>query len=231
MKLFSKGKLVTVVGVVALLGIVILLSLAPLGDIRESMREWIEDTGRWGMLWYFLGGTLLATVFCPISPIIFSAGLLFGFWIGLGLSLAVLASGAIAGFLLGEKVWDRIQHFSLARNRWFKAIHQAVKEEGIMIVALLRMTPFIQFTLANFFFGTLSLRLFPFILASLIGMLPGAILMVYTGSLARSLFGGADDLGLWQWILFGVGIAVFLVVSVRVTAKTRTALKSARSEA
>ncbi|MGE9289638.1 MAG: TVP38/TMEM64 family protein, partial [Puniceicoccales bacterium] len=186
----------------ALIGVTFyFLQKIPLDETQETIQDWIDDAGSWGYLWYFLIGTVLSVVFCPISPIIFSAGLLFGFWLGLGLAIAVLAAGAVLGFLLGGKLWDRISHLSFAQNRWFRAIHSSVRDDGVTIVALLRMTPFLQFTLANFFFGTLSLKLLPFTLASILGMLPGAVLMVYAGTLTRSTFGGSGDLGIWQWAL------------------------------
>ena len=229
MKISAKKTIVYGIIILAIAGLIILLYQLPLGEVREDVQEWISDSGRWGMLWYFLIGTVLSVVFCPISPIIFSAGLLFGFPIGFGLALGVLAAGSLIGFLLGGQIWNRIQHLSFAQNRWFQAIQSSVKDDGVTIVALLRMTPFLQFTLANFFFGTLSLKTIPFTIASVIGMVPGAILMVYAGSLARSAFGDGE-LGIWQWILFGVGIGVFIFVSARVTTKTRAALKKSSED-
>tara|TARA_R100000027_G_scaffold63666_2_gene56536 strand:- start:2075 stop:2764 length:690 start_codon:yes stop_codon:yes gene_type:complete len=220
----SKRIISAIVTVLLAVLLVSAITQIPLDDAKESAQEWIADAGAWGMIWYYLIGSVLSLIFCPISPIIVSAGLLFGFSIGMGLALAVLATGSLLGFLIGGKIWSRIQHLSFARNRWFKAIHSAVRDDGVIIVALLRMTPFIQFTVANFFFGTLSLRATPFTVASVLGMIPGALLMVYAGSLARSAFGDSNELGIWQWILFGAGIAVFIFVSARVTAKTKAAL-------
>lgn len=94
--------------ILATAALIFLLIRMPLGEAREAMQEWIADSGRWGMLWYFLIGTVLSVVFFPITPIILSGGLLFGFKIGLGLAIAVLACGSVLGFLLGRRT-ERIR--------------------------------------------------------------------------------------------------------------------------
>ena len=106
----------------------------------------------------------------------------------------------------------------------FTAIRKATEEEGYPLLVLLRMTPFMHFMTGNLFLGSLKLRFWPYMLASLSGMVPGTLLIVYGGSIAGSTLGGSSELQLWQWSLLALGIALFMGISWRITKKVRQIL-------
>lgn len=67
----------------------------------------------------------------------------------------------------------------------FKAIDEAAAREGWKMVLLLRLSPVFQFVLLNNGLGLTKIRFWPAIFASWVGMLPGTILYVYLGSIAK----------------------------------------------
>ena len=82
----------------------------------------------------------------------------------------------------------------------------------------------------NFAFGLTRVGLWKYFLASWIGMLPATIMYVYFGATLGSLAdvaAGRAQKTLAEWIFFGVGLAVTVIVTIVVTGIARRALKEA----
>jgi uncharacterized membrane protein YdjX (TVP38/TMEM64 family) len=62
-----------------------------------------------------------------------------------------------------------------------------------------------------------------FVVASWIGMMPGTVMYVYLGSLARAGVTGQERTPA-QWALYGVGLVATIVVTVIITRIARRAL-------
>ena len=105
---------------------------------------------------------------------------------------------------------------------------------GFKIVLLTRLSPLFPFTLLNYAFGLTKVRFRDYVLASWIGMLPGTLMYVYLGSTVKELAdvatgnvaGGPERL-----VLFFVGLAATVVVTVYVTRLARRALRQAVPDA
>jgi uncharacterized membrane protein YdjX (TVP38/TMEM64 family) len=107
-------------------------------------------------------------------------------------------------------------------NAAFAALDRAVASEGWKIVGLTRLSPAFPFTLLNYAFGLTRVSLRDYVLASWIGMMPGTVMYVYLGSLARAA--GERSRTPAEWALSGVGLVATIVVTVFVTRLARTAL-------
>jgi uncharacterized membrane protein YdjX (TVP38/TMEM64 family) len=109
----------------------------------------------------------------------------------------------------------------------FKAIDQAVANEGLKIVCLTRLSPVFPFNLLNYAYGVTQVRLRDYVLASWIGMLPGTLMYVYVGSLAgdlATLGAGGRGKTAWEWALYVIGLLATVVVTAFVTHIARKAL-------
>jgi len=100
---------------------------------------------------------------------------------------------------------------------------RAVTSEGWKIVLLTRLSPVFPFTLLNYAFGLTRVRLRDYVLASWIGMMPGTVLYVYLGSLARAGVTPQERTPT-EWAFYGVGLAATVWVAVMVTRLARGAL-------
>jgi uncharacterized membrane protein YdjX (TVP38/TMEM64 family) len=94
--------------------------------------------------------------------------------------------GAISAFLIGrylsrDWVCQQIEH-----HPKFKAINQAVKQEGWKIVLLTRLSPIFPFNLLNYLFGVTQVSSKDYVFGFL-GMIPATVVYVYIGSLASDL--------------------------------------------
>jgi uncharacterized membrane protein YdjX (TVP38/TMEM64 family) len=183
----------------------------------------VEGLGAWGPVFFILLYVLAAVLFVPGSVLTLAAGALFGVVRGT-LYVSVAATlGATAAFLVGRYLARDWVARTTARWPRFAAIDRAVAEQGWKIVLLTRLSPVFPFTLLNYAFGLTQVRLSDYVLASWIGMLPGALAYVYVGSLARVGVEGPGQSHAPK-ILYGIGLVATLAVTIVITRLARRAL-------
>ena len=214
----------------ALAGVVAVFTLF---DVRALLRDalaWIEGLGPWGPV-IFVGLYIVATVaFVPGSVLTLGAGALFGVGFGSVLVSTAATLGATAAFLVGRYLARDWVARRIAGNTTFATIDRAVAAEGWKIVGLTRLSPVFPFTLLNYAFGLTQVSLRDYVLASWIGMMPGTVMYVYVGTLIRAAGGGDRTRTTGEWILYGIGFAATVAVTVLITRVARRAL-ARRTEA
>jgi uncharacterized membrane protein YdjX (TVP38/TMEM64 family) len=215
----------------AVAGLIVLSVNEPLrealGEYLGRFRDWT-----WGPV-IFAAAYAVACVVIPASIMTLAAGSLFGVVVGtIVVSLASITGASIA-FWLGRTLARGLIEKRLAGNSRFHALDQAVAAGGFKIVLLTRLSPLFPFVLLNYAFGLTKVRFRDYILASWIGMLPGTVMYVYLGStvteLAKVATGKVEG-GPAQRVLFFVGLAATIVVTVYVTRLARRALRQAVPE-
>lgn len=209
-----------------ILGAAILITLLTVFDVRALLREalaLIEGLGPWGPI-LFIAAYVLATVFfMPGSVLTLGAGALFGVaWGSVYVSIGSTL-GATCAFLVGRYLARNWVAAKIQGNERFSSIDRAVAEEGWRIVGLTRLSPVFPFALLNYAFGLTRVSLKGYVLASWIGMMPGTVMYVYLGSLARAGAAGQQRSPA-EWALYGVGLVATLAVTVMITRIARRAL-------
>jgi uncharacterized membrane protein YdjX (TVP38/TMEM64 family) len=92
------------------------------------------------------------------------------------------------------------------------------------MVFLTRLSPIFPFTLLNYLLGLTTVRTSSYVLANLIGMLPGTFLYVYIGVAARDALSGGANASVFQQVLKYVGLLATIGIVVMVTRMARKAL-------
>ncbi|MBD1936309.1 TVP38/TMEM64 family protein [Microcoleus sp. FACHB-68] len=204
--------------------------------VRERLLdalEWIRGFGIWGAGIFIIIYILATVLFLPGSILTLGAGAIFGvFWGSVWVSIAATL-GATAAFLVGRYLARGWVEQQIAGNEKFKAIDEAVAGEGWKIVWLTRLSPIFPFNLLNYAFGVTQVSLKDYFLASWIGMMPGTVMYVYLGSVAKDLAAiGTQEQPATpaQWILRIVGLLATVAVTVYVTRIAKKALESKSSE-
>ncbi len=194
-----------------------------LQDRLKQGLDWVGQLGPWGPV-IFIGLYIVATVlFIPGSALTLGAGALFGVAWGSVYVSAGSTLGATAAFLVGRYVARNAIARKIEGDERFAAIDKAVANEGWKIVGLTRLSPVFPFTLLNYAFGLTQVKLRDFVLASWIGMMPGTVMYVYLGSLAKAATGDhVRTTG--EGVLYGVGLLATVVVTVFVTRIAQKAL-------
>lgn len=146
----------------------------------------VNSLGIWGAIAYIIIYNLATLLFIPGSLLTLKGGCLFGVVWGSVYVLIAAIVGATFAFLIGRYLSRDWVCQQLEKHPKFKAIDQAVAQEGWKIVLLTRLSPLFPFNLLNYAFGVTKISLKDYILGSF-GILPGTVMYVYIGSLATDL--------------------------------------------
>jgi len=195
-------------------------------NVQDLLRQALDGVGRlgpWGPVLFIALYVVATVLFIPGSVLTLGAGAVFGvLWGSVYVSIAATL-GATAAFLVGRYLARDAIARRIAGNARFAAIDRAVAEEGWKIVGLTRLSPVFPFTLLNYAFGLTSVSLRHYVVASWIGMMPGTVMYVYLGSLARAAAGERTRTA-GEWALYGVGLLATVAVTIFVTRLARRAL-------
>jgi uncharacterized membrane protein YdjX (TVP38/TMEM64 family) len=221
-----------VVRVVASVAVVAVLLLAGrrIAALVPAFAAWVERLGVWGPVAFVAGYALATVAFVPGSLLTLAAGAIFGLVRGTALVFVAATLGASAAFFLSRYLARGWVECRLSGNERFAAIDRAVGAEGRRIVFLLRLSPVFPFNLLNYALGLTRVRFADYLVAS-IGMLPGTVLYVYSGTLvgdvARLAAGTPVQRGAAHWVVLVIGLLATLVVTTLVARTARRALLDA----
>ncbi len=215
----------------ALLALAALIALGRWAGGRiDELRTWIDGLGAIGPLVFVAAYALGVVAFLPGAALTLAGGAIFGLARGVVLVFCAAVLGSTLSFLIARYVARSAIEKRIAGNARFAAIDRAIGREGRKIVFLLRLSPVFPFTYGNYALGLTRVKLADYMLASL-GMLPGTVLYVYTGSLAGDVASAAArGAASGRTALAVLGFAATAVVTIYVTRIARRALAEASGE-
>jgi uncharacterized membrane protein YdjX (TVP38/TMEM64 family) len=162
-------------------GIVILVALAVLVPLPTAvqLRDWATSVGPWFPLAFF-GAHVVVTVFpFPRTAFTLAAGLLFGPLLGIPIAvLASTVSAVIALLVVRAAGW---QLSRLITHPRVEVLDARLRARGWPAILSMRLIPMVPFSVLNYAAGASAVRLVPYTLASLCGLLPGTAAIVVLG--------------------------------------------------
>ncbi|ONM49724.1 TVP38/TMEM64 family protein [Nocardia donostiensis] len=173
---------------VLLLGVVLLFAatfLVPL-PTPAQMQEWAGTVGPVFPLLFLVAHALITVAPIPRTVFTVGAGVLFGPALGIGIAVTATTISAALAFLLIRAV-DRDQVAARLRHPAVRAIDERLRRRGWLAVGSLRLIAFAPFSVVNYCCGLSSVRFWPYLLASIAGIMPGTVATVI---LADALAGG-----------------------------------------
>lgn len=128
-----------------------------------------------------------------------TGGFLFGLFPGAGYNVIAATIGAIAVFLaaragFGQAAAAKMQASTGAASR----LQAALQENQWSALLIMRLVPALPFFLANLIPAFVGIRLFPFALTTLLGIIPGTVVFTSIGAGLGEVFarGETPDLGI-----------------------------------
>jgi uncharacterized membrane protein YdjX (TVP38/TMEM64 family) len=210
------------------LGLLLIARHVPVEAAVQALQGQIDKLGLWGPVLFGLVYVILVLLLVPGSALGLAAGALFGPLLGtVVVSLASTTAAALAFLISRYLARDRVARV-LARSARLGAIDRAVSEGGWKIVALLRLSPAVPFTLQNYLYGLTGIHFWPYVLTSWLTMLPGTFLYVYLGHAGRvglEAAAGARQRSPAEWAFLGLGLVATVAVTVYVTRLARKAIR------
>lgn len=168
------------IGLSALVVAAILLAMfIDVPSVSELRRDY-AGTGMLGALGFALVYAALSLLPLPAEVFTLAAGAVFGLTRGLPIVVVGASIGAIAAFFLGRLLGrDAVQHFTGAR---LQTLDRYLTRRGFWAVLAARLVPIVPFTALNYVCGFTAVRLSSYLLATVIGILPGTTAYVAVGA-------------------------------------------------
>ena len=193
--------------VLAVVALAVLWWLRSVIDLTPSgMRTLLAPLGGWGALIVVVGiAVILVVPVVPATVLQVGAGLVFGPWLGFGLTLLGDLIGALVGFAIARRWGNQVvrTRLSAAEQGAFDDLCVRITPTGML---LLRVLPGPAYTLVSFAAGCSNMPWWQYLLGSLLGVAPGLLVLTVAGDLSTSNPGLAIGIAV-GFVLLMVGIS------------------------
>lgn len=162
----------------------------------ETIIEWQQSVKDYPTAFYLVvGAYLLGSLFLfPVTVLNVATVLTFGPIQGNLYALSGWLASAAMGYGIGRGI-GREMVTRLARS-WGHRLLEPADRHGFLTVLTMRVLPVAPFTLVNFFVGAARIRFRDFFLASVIGRIPGIVVLTLAGLQVEMFFRQPGVIGL-----------------------------------
>lgn len=182
-----------------------------------ALQNWVASAGPLAPLLFISVYALATVLFLPGSVLTLAGGALFGPIWGTACNLGGATIGAALAFLaaryLGANWVER------RAGPRLKRLSDGVAAEGWRFVAFVRLVPLFPFNLLNYALGLTRIPFLPYLLATTVFMLPGALAYTYLGYAGREAAAGGA--GLIQKALVALALLAAVAFLPRLIARLR----------
>ncbi|WP_308434954.1 TVP38/TMEM64 family protein [Nocardia jinanensis] len=159
--------------------------LTPLPSPAQ-IQQWAGEAGPYFPLLFFLAHTVLTVAPVPRTVFTVASGLLFGPAVGLTVAVGASVLSAATAFLL-VRAYGRDRVSIYLDHPTVRLVDERLHRRGWLAVGALRLIAFAPFSVVNYCCALSSIRFWPYLGATVIGILPGTAATVI---LADALTGG-----------------------------------------
>eukprot|EP00013_Stygamoeba_regulata_P009796 CAMPEP_0177666084 /NCGR_PEP_ID=MMETSP0447-20121125/21396_1 /TAXON_ID=0 /ORGANISM="Stygamoeba regulata, Strain BSH-02190019" /LENGTH=284 /DNA_ID=CAMNT_0019172215 /DNA_START=121 /DNA_END=975 /DNA_ORIENTATION=+ len=191
---------------------------------------WIEHqpTGL-GCLMLTLAYALCVVFMIPGTPFNLGSGYLFGIWLGVPVALLGGTVGAFFAFLLGRFLVREWAEHKMKSSKKFRVIDRAIKNNGMNLVFLMRLSPILPFPLLSYVFGATQVHWLEYLVGTCLGLTPATIMESMIGREMKSLTAAFDgETTSYSWVV--VVIVSTVITLLFVSYITHRALKRTMQE-
>lgn len=194
------------------------LSFEALSEHRLALQEWVAVNHAWAAL-VFVAIYAGAVAFSVPGAVWMSmaGGFLFGPWLGTLYIVVGATAGAAAIFLLAGTVFR--DAWRAKAGKTVARMEKGFQRNAFSYLLVLRLMPVFPFWLVNLVPALLGVKFSTYLLATAIGIIPGALVYASVGNGLDAVFaaGGTPDLGIiWSPEIAGplLGLAALALVPV-----------------
>ncbi|MCA1320940.1 TVP38/TMEM64 family protein [Bacillus tianshenii] len=177
----SKKNVGKIIGIVIIIGVLLYINKEYLNLSPHDIREWILSYGVFAPILYIILYTFRPLILFPASVLSLTAGLAFGALWGTVYTIIGATAGAIVSFVVARKVGKGFVKGKTSGPRMTKITDQ-LEKRGFLYVLLLRLIPLLNFDLISYAAGVSRVKLAPFVLGTLLGIIPGTFAYNFLGS-------------------------------------------------
>lgn len=181
--------------------IVIFVALRMMGISYSDMSvAEIKAYGAWAPLVYIFIYQIRSFILFPAAMVSLAAGIIWGWKALIYIYLASIICATWQFFIARYFARDAVEKMVNAKA---EAIKKYVEKNSLVSVIFIRMIPNIGFDIQNLILGLTKIKYWKYILGTIIGILPGSIILVYFGD---SLVSGLMNPQNWWKMVLAVFI-------------------------
>ena len=167
--------LFTAIAVAAVVAVVLLVPL----PTALQLRDWATTVGPWFPLAFLAAHVVVTVLPFPRTAFTLAAGLLFGPVLGVAIAVTASTVSALLALLLVRGLGWQLS--KLVSHPALDAVDARLRARGWAAVLSLRLIPVVPFSVLNYAAGASSVRVLPYLLATVAGLLPGTAAVVVLG--------------------------------------------------
>lgn len=166
----------------ALVVVAALVALTVEEPSLPALRALVAELGIAAPALFVVAYALGTAVVLPASPFTVLAGVLFGPVVGVAAALAGATGSAVLGFLLGR--WLGRGAVERLTGPRVQALDRLLARRGTTAVLLVRLVPVLPLNVVNLACGITGLRLGPYTVGTVVGIVPSVVALVVLGGTA-----------------------------------------------
>ena len=204
-------KLLIVIFLLAVIFFALRLLHIDFSKISEAeFKSWVHSLGLWGPIAYILAYIFRPLILFPAGVLGATAGIIWGPALGF-LYVQIAANLSSAAEFLLARYFARGMVGNLLKGKAFK-VDEKIEKHGFLTVLLIRLIPSVAWDIQNLSLGLTKVKFRDYLLATLIGIMPGSFAFVFFGSS-------------WIKVLFNpktfwvIGIAILLFMAIYILQK------------
>lgn len=179
--------LLSILMIITILFVIYKISSLDIGI--DDIKNYVDSFGKLGPIVYIIMFSLVPLTLFPDSILAIAGGLAFGFVNGyIYTTIGALIGGSISFYISRKLGRDIVKKFTKEK---LDNIEEMINEKGFFIIFLLRLIPLFPFDVISYGAGLTSISYKDFILATLIGTIPG--ILVFTNIGAQSVNIGSNS--------------------------------------
>lgn len=180
--------------------------------------RWVHGLGAWGPIAFIVTYTVVEIFLIPASVLTLAAGALFGFVAGSAYTFIGAMLGSLTAFFMGRYVVRPLVTRRLQGDKRFALIDSTATQGGIKLVALLRLSPVLPYTVLNYALGVTRISARDYVIGTTF-ILPGTLVYTYYGTVVANLTGLTSEVhrGVAFYGLMAAGVVATVAVIVVIT--------------
>ena len=185
-----------------------------------DLQLFIDERFLFYYLLFFFAYIIVTALALPISLLkTLLAGALFGLLPGVILTSFASTIGSTLCFLLSRYLFKDL--FQGKYKKYLSKVNQGIKEEGLLYLFFLRLSPIFPFFIINLTFGLTNMKWTNFYWISQLGMLPATILFVNAGK-QLSQINNLEDILTMKVIISLSAIGLLPIITKRIYERFKT---------
>ncbi|MBN2087121.1 TVP38/TMEM64 family protein [Candidatus Peregrinibacteria bacterium] len=179
---------------------------------ETAIFNFVENNYIFTVIIFFLISSLFVNSPIPFATALeLIGGYLFGFAHGVVFNIVAMILGSVTGYFIASYIFHDFIQIKLIKN--LKSLRSRISKHGISYLISLRFSLAVPYFFINYAAGSAKMPFYKFLISTIIGVVPSAVIYAYGGSTIREI-GTMDDLFRPRIILIIILLVIFSLMPV-----------------